>query len=267
MPYITVNGTQLYYEDKGQGQPVLFIHGLWCSCRFFDKQLDYFARRYRTLILDLRGHGRSAPIHSGYTMANYARDVHEFMHRLELTETVLVGWSMGSFVIWEYFKQFGAENIKATVFVDQSASDFKWPDWPLGAFDFTGLCHWMANVQTNRAETMREFVNLFFKGEPTAADLRWLLDEMTRIPASIAGAVLFAQSVEDYRAVLPTVNVPALICFGRHDKFFPVAAGEYLKQNLPQAQMVVFEQSGHCPFLEEPERFNREVDRFLSSLS
>jgi pimeloyl-ACP methyl ester carboxylesterase len=267
MPYLTVNGTQLYYEDEGQGKPILFIHGLWGSCRFFEKQLDYFTQRYRVLLLDLRGHGRSAPIHSGYTMANYARDIHELMHRLELTKTVLVGWSMGAFVVWDYFKQFGAENVKATVIVDQSASDFKRPDWPTGAFDFAEICRWMANIQTDRAEAMREFISFFFKGEPTTRDLRWMLDEMTRIPASIAGAVLFAQSVEDYRGVLPNVNVPTLICFGRGDKFFPIAAGEYLNQNLPQAQMVVFEQSGHCPFLEEPERFNKEVDQFLRSLS
>ena len=63
MLFLAVNGTQLYYEDEGQGKPVLFIHGVWMSGRFLQKQLGYFAQRYRVVIPDLRAHGRSAQVH------------------------------------------------------------------------------------------------------------------------------------------------------------------------------------------------------------
>jgi len=266
MPFLTVNGTQLYYEQKGQGKPVLFIHGWTCSSRFFQKQLDYFAQRYRTIIPDLRAHGRSAHVHSGHTMANYARDIYELVHKLELTEVVMVGWSLGAALIWDYFKQFGAKNVKATVIIDQPASDFKWVDFPLGLLDFQALCRWMANIQTDRAMVARDLITAMFKEKPADEDVRWMFDEVTRVPESIACTILFDEVVQDYRPVLSTITVPTLLCFGRDEKLYPVAAGEHLREKLPQAQLVVFEQSGHCPHLEEPGRFNQEVDQFIQSL-
>lgn len=260
------NQIQLYYEDQGQGLPVIFIHGVWMSSRFFHKQMPYFRQRYRAIALDLRGHGRSTHVHYGHTVAQYARDLRALMHGLALEPVVLIGWSMGAFVIWEYFKQFGAENIKATVVIDESASDYKWPDWPLGFADFPTLCHVMSGLQTDRAETVRDFIPLMFKDPPAESDVQWMFEEITRMPESIASAILFDQTVQDYRPVLPQIKVPTLLCFGADEKLVPVAAGEHLQQTMPNARLVVFENSSHCPFLEEPERFNAEVDRFIQSL-
>ncbi len=267
MPYLSLNGTQLYYEEKGHGQPILFIHGVWMSSRFFHKQLNYFGQRYRAITVDLRAHGRSAQVHSGHTMANYARDIRELIKGLKLTDVVMVGWSMGAFIVWDYFKQFGAKNIKAAVIVDESASDFKTSDWPLGLFDFQSLRHLMDAVQTDRETVAREFIPHMFKKAPAEEDARWMFDEITRLPESIASAIIFDQTVQDYRPMLSSFTLPTLLCFGSDEKLISVAGGEHLRQNLPDAKLVVFENSGHCPFLEEPERFNREVDHFIQSLS
>ncbi len=86
------------------------------------------------------------------------------------------------------------------------------------------------------------------------------------MPESIASAILFDQSVQDYRPMLGMVTVPTLLCFGRHDKFVPLAGVECLQHHLPRARLVIFENSGHGPHLEEPDRFNREVDQFIQSL-
>lgn len=260
------NHVQLYYEDQGQGLPLIFIHGVWMSSRFFHKQIPYFSQRYRVIALDLRGHGRSTHVHHGHTVAQYARDLRSVIQGLALDPVVLIGWSMGAFVIWDYFKQFGAENIKATVVIDESASDYKWPDWPLGFADFSALCHIMSGIQTDRAATVRDFIPLMFKSPPSESETQWMFEEITRMPESIASAILFDQTVQDYRPVLPQIHVPTLLCFGADEKLVPVAAGEHLQKTMPNARLVVFENSSHCPFLEEPERFNEEVNRFIQSL-
>jgi non-heme chloroperoxidase len=267
MPFFNLDATtQLYYEDQGQGLPVLFIHGLWCSSRAFKMQLSHFSQRYRAIALDLRGHGRSSHVHVGHTVANYARDVRAFMKDLEVRDAVLVGHSMGALVIWDYIKQFGVENIKATVVIDQPPSDFKWPDWPSGVFDFLTLCQMMAIIQTHRASMVKEAIPLQFKDMPGEENFNMIFEDMTRIPESIACVIFFNEAVQDYREMLHSVAVPTLLCFSGDEKFIPAGGREHLQKNLPNARLVIFENSGHFLILEEPDRFNEAVDKFIQSL-
>ena len=173
-------------------------------------------------------------------MAVYAEDLRAFLKAKGLTDVVLAGWSMGCIVIWNYFKQFGDENVAAAIFVDQSPSDFKWPDWELGIFDLPTLVHLMSEAQTGRAKVYRDFIPMLFKTAPAAADIEWMVAENMRIPASIAG--------------------------GMADKMLPTESVKYVHQNIPGSRFSLYEDSNHCPFLEESERFNREVDAFVQAL-
>ncbi|NQU11674.1 alpha/beta hydrolase [bacterium] len=261
------DGARLHYEDCGQGQPLVFIHGVWMSSRFFQKQVPALSRRFRVIAVDLRGHGQSAHVMHGHTVAQYARDVRALIDGLGLRDVVLAGWSMGAFVLWDYLRQFGPHQVKATIVVEESASDFKWPDWPVGLTDFTGLCQMMQAVQEDRGPFVHEFIKLMLKDPPAAVVDAWMFAEITRLPEAIASAILFDQTVQDYRAVIPTINLPTLLCFGRDEKLIPVAAGEHLQHHLADARLVIFENSGHCPFLEEAEKFNQEIERFVTALA
>ena len=260
------DGARLYYEDKGTGPVILFIHGVWMSGRFFRRQLPALSKRFRVIVVDLRGHGRSSHFPRGHTVANYARDVRALIDGLGLQDVVLAGWSMGAFVVWDYFKQFGPHRVKATIVVEESCSDFKWPDWPLGMADFNGLCQMMKAVQEDRGPFVHDFIKLMLKDPPTPEVDAWMFKEITRLPESIASAIIFDQTVQDYRPVVPTIQAPTLLCFGRDEKLIPVAAGEHLQKHMPNARLVVFENSGHCPFFEEARRFNREVESFVAGL-
>ena len=257
---------QIYYEEQGQGRPIIFIHGVWMSSRFFSKQLSYFSQNYRTILVDLRSHGQSSHVHWGNTVSFYAKDLHAFIEQLGLKDVVLAGWSMGAFVVWEYLNQFGAENIHATVIIDELASDFKWPDFKIGAFDIETLTFFMREIQTNRQLFLEGFLASMFKEELTGDDAKWMLEEATKMPESIASAILFDQSVVDYRDFLSKISVPTLLCFGREEKVIPVVAGEHLQRNIPQSELVIFEESCHCPFYEESDLFNRTVETFLKNI-
>jgi len=264
LAFLTIDqGVEVFYEEKGQGRPIIFLHGVWMSSRFFDKQVPYLSENYRCITLDFRGHGRSTEVHSGHTVTVYARDLHTFIESLNLKDVVLVGWSMGAFVVWDYLKQFGGENIHSTVIVDELATDFKYPDFEIGAFDIESLTTFMNEIQTNRSTFLQGFLASMFKEELPAADAEWMLDEVTKMPESVASAILFDQSVVDYREFLPNITVPTLLCFGREEKVIPVAAGEHLLENIPHAKLEIFEDSCHCPFWEESERFNKMVDGFI----
>ena len=267
MPEITVNGVELHYVDEGQGTPVVFVHGVWMSSRFFEKQRAFFGERHRYMALDLRGHGRSEHVDHGHVLPQYGRDLRAFLETVGAGDAVVVGWSMGAMVAWEMIDQFGTDGLRALVVVDQSPSDFKWPDWPDGFLDFDALRHVMESVQADQAATARDLVGLMLAQTPPEDDAAWMVEEISRPPASVASAILFDQTVRDYREVLPKVNVPSLVVTGRHDKLIPVSAAEFVSTTMPAAELVVFEESGHCPFLEEPVRFNEVVDGFVREVS
>ena len=214
MPEITVNGVELHYVDEGQGTPVVFVHGVWMSSRFFEKQRAFFGERHRYVALDFRSHGQSAEVHHGHSVPQYARDLHTFLEQQSISDAVLVGWSMGSFVIWDLIDQFGSGGVAGIVVVDQSASDFKWPDWPHGALDLVDLIHVMHEVQEDREALVGDFIPSMFKDPPPPDQTSWMREEVMRPPASVASAIIFDQTMRDYRPHLAKVDVPALVING-----------------------------------------------------
>ncbi len=268
MPMIVINDQlEINYEENGNGRAIVFVHGVWMSGRYFHLQVADLGKNHHAIALDLRDHGGSSHTSDGHTMATYAQDLHAFLKAKKLSDVVLAGWSMGCMVLWDYFKQFGDENVAAAIFVDQSPSDFKWPDWDLGIFDLPALVHLMSEVQTGREKMFREFIPILFKQPPSTEDIEWMVAENMLLPATIASAVLFDQTMQDYRADLAKVTVPALvIAGGMKDKMLSTESVRFVHENIAGSQFSIFEESNHCPFLEQPERFNREVDAFVRAL-
>ena len=120
MAYEQCNGADLYFEDEGSGTPLVFLPGVMTGVRFFTHQLASLSDEYRTIALDYRGHGRSEKTETGHTVPQYARDLHAFLDQRDLHDVILVGWSMGALVSWEYIDRFGADRVQALVDVDMS---------------------------------------------------------------------------------------------------------------------------------------------------
>ena len=100
MPAIECNGVRLAYEERGAGAPAfVFVHGWTCNRSAFAPQVEYFSRRRRVIILDLRGHGESEKPDGDYTIEIFADDVARLIERLELGKVIAVGHSMGGAVV------------------------------------------------------------------------------------------------------------------------------------------------------------------------
>jgi pimeloyl-ACP methyl ester carboxylesterase len=265
MPTVDCNGARLYYEDRGAGRPVVFLHGAWAGLRYFDAQLTDLADDYRTVGLDFRGHGRSAVTADGYTLPQYARDVEACCEALGLDEVVLVGWSLGALVSWEYVAQFGTDRVAGLVDVDmEAAPGFDDGDGP--TYDPARLRAVNEALQTDHLGFVEAAFEDLFK-QPPSADLRTrLFDEDARCPPLVKSAVVLDATMRDYRDVLPGVDVPTLVCAGADEKWRTVAAVERVADLVPDTRFELFEESGHCLTVEEPERFTAVVRAFLVSL-
>lgn len=266
MSRIAANGTMLEVLDRGQGRAVVFIHGMMCSGRFFARQVESLTDGFRAIVPDLRGHGESDKLSSGHTVGAYAQDMHALFATLGIERPVVVGWSMGSMIAYEYLKRYGGTSLAGLVIVDQPPSDFAWPDYEFGFFTPEILDQTLEELQTNPDALIDMFVDLMLH-EPAADDGEWMRAELQKVPGAIAATILVSQTLKDYRAFLPEIQVPTLVAFGTDPKLSSPEAGAYIAQRIPRAKLELFEASSHAPFWEEPDRFNAVLEDFLAGLN
>lgn len=266
MPRERINGADVYYETEGEGQTVVFLHGVMMGSRFFTNQLERLADDYQLLALDFRGHGRSEKTETGHTVPQYAADLEGFLEARDLEDIVLVGWSMGALVGWEYISQFDTDRLRGFTVVDQHPSDYKWPDYEHGAFGLEELIDLLELAQTDPDALAQLFIDEMFADEPSPTIEQLMFDEISRVPPTIKSAILFDQSMRDYRSVLPAVDVPTLVCLGEDEKLLETGGVEDAAAQMPEASLERFANSGHCPFLEESDRFNRVLSDFIDGL-
>lgn len=265
MPTVRCNGAELYYEDPGEGQPIVFLHGVMAGLRYFEPQLSGLSDDYRPIAVDFRGHGRSEKTALGHTVPQYARDLDALIDTLGLDSVVLVGWSMGALVAWEYVDQFGTDRVGAVVDVDMEPTRFEWSDYDHGTADLTGLKDTMAHIQTDHLQLI-ELITDALLGEPPSPELRRMMfDETSRCPPPIKCAIVFDCTFRDYRETLPEMEIPMLVCAGADEKWRDVASVRLAAELAPDTRFELFEGSGHCLTVEEPDRFNRIVTEFVDS--
>ena len=259
-------GVTLHVVDEGQGVPIVFVHGVMMSGRFFERQIPHFSSRHRVVVPDLRGHGRSEKVLSGHTVGSYAADLASLFGVIGVERPVLVGWSMGAMVVYEYLKAFGQESVRGIVIVDQPPSDFAWDGYEFGVLTPEALAEMVEGIQLDQRAVAEEFASLM-QHEATPDTTAWMVEEIMRVPAAVATSILVNQTLRDYRPFLPDIQTPSLVLFGRDPKLTPPEAGEYIAAQIPGARFQVFEDSSHCPFWEEADAFNQAVEQFAHGLA
>jgi pimeloyl-ACP methyl ester carboxylesterase len=263
---IQCNGADLYYEDYGEGQSIVFLHGAWAGLRFFEPQLTGLSNEYRAMAVDFRGHGRSEKTEAGHTVSQYARDVEAFLDQRDLTDVVLVGWSLGALVAWEYVKQFGTGGLRALVNVDMEAAPGRGGDGAGPTYDLDRLWDIHVGIQTDHLEAIERSIEKWLADSPSDRLRTLILDEDARSPPLVKSSIIFDATMRDYQEVLPTVDIPMLVCAGADEKWRTVDVVERTAELVPDARFELFEKSGHCLTIEEPDRFNQAVGQFLDSL-
>lgn len=256
------DGTRFAYVDVGSGSPILLLHGWSSSHRWFERNIPALAENHRVVAFDFRGHGSSETTASGHTMDQYARDVRDIVDGLGLDRPLLAGWSMGSIVLWNYIQQFGRGQASGMVFIGQSASDLVTPEYEHGIMTMDDLTDWIYAQQMDRETTTRENMRLMVRHEPTPEELDWMTADYLRCPATVATVALYSQTVADSMPAFPKVDFPTQVYFGVDPKMYKLVHGEYLAGKIPGSELVVFDDSGHAPMWEEPDRFNAEMAKF-----
>ena len=268
MPFFTAeDGVPLYYTDEGQGLPIFLIHGITMNHKFFQHNTPVLAKTHRVVTMDIRGHGYSGKQELNWTLRQAARDVRKLIDHLNLSDVTLVGWSMGTMLIHNYFDQFGGENLKGAVFMDMAPYLLQAPDWEhpmFGNLDCQAAINVSRDILNDRLTALESLIPISFKAGqlPDMATKEFWIRESMLTPTSVMLAFWLGMVASDWRSQLAQIPVPVLLCYGSQSLFFPTQLGKEMQTLIPNSHLVMFEQSGHSLFWEEPELFNAEVARF-----
>jgi len=271
---VTINGCQLNVEVLGADDaPVLIGHhggGGIGSLAEPKSTFGPLADQFRVVVFDARGCGQSEGI-PPYSHAQWAADVDGLREWLGAEQIVVAGGSYGGFIAMEYAIAY-PERTRAMILRDTSA-------------DSSNLDRAYENARNqDRVEIDWERFNRYWHGEVhDDADLKQLWSELIPLydyeydPVKSAAAVeagIYRHEAHnwcfqhnwgryDLKADLPAVTAPTLVTVGRYDWVTPVSSSETIASLLPNAELVVFENSGHSPQNEERELFQATLRGFL----
>lgn len=251
-------GVTLSYLEQGKkkGDPVIFLHGYSDSYHSFDLNLPQLSRKHHVYALDQRGHGDSSKPACCYTQAAFASDVLAFMDALGIRKASIVGHSMGSFIA-QSVAIAAPKRVKKLVLVGSGPTLAGNPV----AVSFAPI---IASL-TDPVDPLfvREFqASTFYRPIPPAF-LDGSVTESLKVPATVWQQAFDGLLAEDHTAQLPQIRAKTLILWGDQDIFFGAADEQVLANGIPRSKLVVYEQTGHGLHVEEPERFVRDLEKFL----
>jgi pimeloyl-ACP methyl ester carboxylesterase len=271
-----MTGLDLNYVKKGQGRTLLLVPGWSQTAKCYEKQIDGLSDRYRVIAVDMRGHGDSPKPSTGYRIALFAADLHDFILAHDLSDIALGGHSMGASIIWSYLEQFGADRIAKLIYIDQAPMVTNGFGIEGAALKETGAAHTPVSLYatagaiiSNQAAVLDGSKHAFFSPSISDADVVFNKAEALKMPAEYAARLLVDHGTQDWRDVitdlLPTLRRPTLVVGGALGTLFPPESQEWIAAKIPGAKLVMFsaeERGSHFMFWENPAKFNAVVREF-----
>ncbi len=253
LPKVSLDGVGIYYEDHGEGQPLMLVHGSLASHTMWKYQVEDLSKSFRVITCDLRGHGESDKGDpSNYSMKLFAEDLVGLAEGLGIEKTHLVGYSMGGLVA----AQFAIDHPHRLHTLVLGGTPTKMPP------SFSWLARLTPFFMIRRI-TRLMVPRLAYdpKGkvakEGTELMTQWLSQagKTVMIAVEKAGRAYFKKMTTE----LSSISVPVLIVCGEKDS---LTDGEELHRLIPSAKLVIVERAGHYLPMERPEVFNRLISNF-----
>ncbi len=265
------------YGDSGPW--VVFVHGWAMNSGVFAEQAEMMKDRYRVVLVDLPGHGSSAPVSGKFTVDACAEKVADLIEKLGITEAHLVGWSLGAQVICKVslILPKGVKSLALVCGSPRFVADSE--DDPTGVSPLKARLFREA-VKNDFPGGIKFFIESFFDKEKSDNDefdsgeigperrkiIETLLYKNFPPDKESALGLLDDFHASDIRPILPRIDVPCLICLGGRDRITPVESSDLWEGLSLVTRKMIFDGCGHAPFLTRPRKFNETLNAFLLGL-
>jgi pimeloyl-ACP methyl ester carboxylesterase len=275
----TEDGGRIHVVERGQGPPIVLLHGILLSSALWVHQLRDLARHHRVIAVDLRGHGQSLPGSEGFGIEILAADVQRVLESLAVEDAVVVGHSMGGMVALQVATDMPVaerrRRMAGIVLCSTTAGPFATLPGFAGVVRYTGPVTARALLVGERfgakALPSRDLrwwlVRLGFGADAPAAQVRFV-EAMHRATSSRTLAGLIPSlATFDLSSKLGSLDLPVLVVVGSHDKLTAPRLARRMAAVLPEGQLVELARCGHMPMLERRHEFSRLLDEFTAKIS
>ena len=276
MPYVTVGiendaAIEIHYEDHGSGHPIVLIHGYPLNGNSWERQeRELLANGYRVITYDRRGFGRSSQPTVGYDYDTFASDLKALIEHVDLSDVVLVGFSMGSGEVIRYLAAYGSERVRKAVLLGTIPPFvLKTDDNPEGV-DGKVFADIKAAIANDRYAFFEGFFNTFYNvdvlGGTRISDRAWQASFNMAVGCSPFATYACVDTwLTDFRADLPKIDVPVLVMHGTADRILPFeSTAARLPALIADCTLVPVEGGPHNIGWTFPDEVNRALLTFLS---
>lgn len=277
--FTTRDGCTISYRDTGavaSGRTLVMLTGWSQSAAMYDRVIPLLDGDLRVVTYDHRNHGASGRSEAGARIASLAQDLHELLDHLGIGRTHVLGHSMGCSVIWSYIDTRGTGRFDSVVLVDQPSVCALVP-WlqphdaaEVGAImDFAGAAAFaQALVGPDSEKARRDFLTSMLTDHVSAEDDAFMWEQNLRLAMPFGARLLIDHVMQDWRDVLPRIDVPTLVTAGDVSHVVP-SSQRWIAGQIPGSQLRVFtseEGGAHFPFVESPAHFAEVLSTFLAGV-
>ena len=265
MPTVQINDIEAFYEQRGDGPPIGFIHGALSDHTAAEQQLEAFCDAYTAIAYDVRGHGKTAnPRNASYSIDRLAEDLHEFVNARGLDRPVLCGVSMGGMITQVYASRY-PEQLGGLVLADTFTPAF------LGRRDrvertvlMTALIGLVRLVGYDRSKALLAWFGRKLEGDTTTSLRAEAFPDMDTVAA--VNAFQAVLSFHNTDIDLASITVPTLILYGEHESSVIRRHVPTLAAGIPDATVQEVPNAGHASPWDNPEFFNGAIRDFIAQI-
>jgi pimeloyl-ACP methyl ester carboxylesterase len=261
MKRIDLGDVWLNVEERGAGRPMLLVHGFPLDHTMWSEQIDALSSQFRVMAPDLRGFGHSDKVSGVLSMDQLADDLAALLDKLGVTEPVIFcGLSMGGYVGWRFAAKYGQRLARLIQCDTRAAADS--PEAAKTRLETAERVLREGSAVVAQSMKDRLFAPETIKNQPDiVAAMESVM--LATSPETMAAALRGMAERPDSTALLPRIEIPALLVGGEHDPISPPDEMRKMAQAMPNARFVEVPQAGHMAPLESPATVNAAILEFL----
>lgn len=256
---------RLHVTDLGNGKPIVLIHGWPLSDAMYEYQYQYLVEKgFRVIGITMRGFGKSDKPFGTYNYDVYADDIYTILHKLNIKDATLGGFSMGGAIAIRYVTRHNAAHVSKLALFGAAAPVWtKRHDFAIGLTDEQADAL-IAQSRTNRPQMIEDFGKVFAANDTNVSQglNNWLTSINMEASPYATTQSLLAIRATDLRPELSKIKIPVAIFHGVQDKICDFGLALELNKRISNSFIVRFENSGHGLFIEELDKFNTELEKF-----